>query len=473
MKSHLFFKGLSWLLILNLLVKPVWIFAIDRQVQNIVGHEVYGTYFALLNLTIVFLFIADAGLSNMITRRISAQQQVNSLQLLQVKAMLLLLYAMFICLTAWLTQIPQWRILLYLILIQVLGSLFLFLRSLLTANQFFKTDSFFSVADKCLMIVLCSCFIYGWWQPISLEIFLQFQTASITLACIFLLALLLKKGLIIKGPKEKIVQIIKWTVPFAVIILLMGMHYRLDAFLLVRIRDEGAMQAGIYATAYRLLDAANMVGYLVASFLVPFVAKNRGDNQLIKNVITQLQHGMLFIAIIITAFAFVFASWIQQTLYYTNNSFNSTVIQLCLAVLPAYYITHIYGSVLTALADFKTFIIILLVSVCINIVLNFLLTPKYGASGSCVAALISQYCCAMGCYFFATRRFSLSRSPKHWLAYLFATVLSVLLFLVLKATIHSVWIILVLIIVLVSIVIITRMKFFKSFYRSFIQKTHA
>ena len=39
MKSLPFFKGLSWLILLNLLVKPAWIFLVDREVQNIVGHE--------------------------------------------------------------------------------------------------------------------------------------------------------------------------------------------------------------------------------------------------------------------------------------------------------------------------------------------------------------------------------------------------------------------------------------------------
>ena len=60
MKSLSFFKGLSWLIVLNLLVKPVWIFFIDRQVQNIVGHELYGKYFALLNLSYVLYFLSDA-----------------------------------------------------------------------------------------------------------------------------------------------------------------------------------------------------------------------------------------------------------------------------------------------------------------------------------------------------------------------------------------------------------------------------
>ena len=60
MKSVQFFKSVAWLIILNLVVKPVWIFYIDRKVQLIVGNEAYGTYFALFNFTFILSFIADA-----------------------------------------------------------------------------------------------------------------------------------------------------------------------------------------------------------------------------------------------------------------------------------------------------------------------------------------------------------------------------------------------------------------------------
>ena len=43
-----FAKNLLFIILLNALVKPVWIFAIDRTVQNRVGHAAYGTFQALL-----------------------------------------------------------------------------------------------------------------------------------------------------------------------------------------------------------------------------------------------------------------------------------------------------------------------------------------------------------------------------------------------------------------------------------------
>ena len=218
MKKGNFFKGLSWLLLLNLLIKPVWIFAIDRQVQNIAGGEAYGSYFSLVNITYVLLFIADAGLSNMLTQRVAAKAATNLMQLLQFKLVLLFIYIISCCFIAWLTHISQWQIFFYIIAIQALGSFFIFLRGVLTANQYFLTDAIFSVVDKAILILLCSGFIYGSLGFLSILHFVQLQTTTTLLAVIALSILLVKRSVFIESQQQSAVTIITRTAPFAIII---------------------------------------------------------------------------------------------------------------------------------------------------------------------------------------------------------------------------------------------------------------
>ena len=52
-----FVTNLILLLFLNLLVKPFWILGIDRTVQNLVGDESYGLYFALFNFSLILKLI--------------------------------------------------------------------------------------------------------------------------------------------------------------------------------------------------------------------------------------------------------------------------------------------------------------------------------------------------------------------------------------------------------------------------------
>jgi O-antigen/teichoic acid export membrane protein len=443
MKSISFYKGIAWLIGLNLLIKPVWIFFIDREVQNRVGYEEYGNYFALLNLSFVLLFLADAGLTSMINMQVAGTQPVNLRQILRIKFILVVLYIVSCCFVGWLTHIRQWELLLYLVLVQLLNSLFVFLRGLITAHQFFTADAFYSVIDKLLMVIVCGGIIYtSVFSNINIILFLQVQACCAGLAVILAFFFLLKKQLISKGRKETVDQIVKKTMPFAILILLMAAHYRLDGFLLQRISPNGDLEAGIYAAAYRLLDAGNMAGYLVASFLVPFIARNKADKKTVIEIVLNIRHGLIALSIMVVSFAAVFSPWIQKLLYHFDQTYNAHVIQLCLFTLPAYFMVHIYGSVLTATSRFSAFTRILIVSVSINLLLNLLLVPLHGALGCCIAALASQYFCAIACFLVASKDYQLPLQLKSVFAYVAFALLLTGYFYLAKMSISNVWVIL-------------------------------
>jgi O-antigen/teichoic acid export membrane protein len=295
MKSIRFFKSLSLLIILNLLVKPVWLFFIDRQVQLTVGYEEYGKYFAILNLSYVLFFLSDIGIGNMLNQRVAKHLPVNTVQLLRIKTVLLLGYFIIFCFIGWLTHISDWEILLLVIVIQMLTSLLIFFRNIVTANQYFGADACFSVIDKMLMIIFCGGILYtSFFGKISLLLFLQIQAGCTALTVTVSFFFIQMRKLITKAGKQNIDSIIKQVLPFALITLLMSVHYRLDGFLLERMYNNGALEAGIYASAYRLLDASNMVGYLASSFLIAFVARNMAEKQTLEDAIFNTRHLLMF-----------------------------------------------------------------------------------------------------------------------------------------------------------------------------------
>lgn len=442
MKALPFYKGLSWLIVLNLLIKPIWIFFIDRQVQNIVGFESYGKFFAAYNLTFVLLFLADAGLTNMLNQKVASRASVSVPQLFALKVLLLLLYAGACCIIAALAHISQWSLLIYLIIVQALTSLFVFLRGIVTAHQFFSADAVFSVLDKFLMILLCGGFVYGIFGKINLILFLQIQMVCTALAAVSVFIFIFQRGLFLVAHKEKINSIARWIAPFAAIILLMSVHYRLDGFLLERIHINGAYETGVYASAYRLLDAGNMVGYLAATFFVPFIARHQADKEVVEKTIINLRHLLMFSSIGAVAFIVVFAPWVERLLYHTGAVYNARVLQLCISALPAYFLVHIYGSALTATANFKTFIIILFLTVCINVSLNLLLIPSYGALGCCIAALASQYFCGITSYIAASTRLKISAGARFNFVYILTALVLFSFFYLGKVAVSNVWIIL-------------------------------
>ena len=70
-------------------------------------------------------------------------------------------------------------------------------------------------------------------------------------------------------------MILKKKLSFAVLILLMTFYNRIDTVMMERMLPEGEnnIQAGIYAQAYRLLDATNMIAYLFAGLLLPLFSR--------------------------------------------------------------------------------------------------------------------------------------------------------------------------------------------------------
>lgn len=467
MKSIRYFKGLSWLIVLNMLVKPVWLFFIDRQVQLIVGYEEYGKYFAILNLSYVLFFLSDVGISNMLNQRMANGLRVNILQLLRIKLFLLLTYFIVFCFIGWLTHISQWSILFCVIGIQALTSLLIFLRNIITANQYFGVDAWLSVIDKTLMIVFCGSIIYASLAKMSLLLFLQIQIACTAIAVMVSLVFILRKKLILITGNERIESILKQVLPFTLILLLMSVHYRLDGFLLERTHANGAMEAGIYASAYRLLDASNMVGYLASSFLVAFVARNLADKEMLEDAIFNTRHVLMFCALGAVSFVMVFAQWLQQLLYHSNSNYHALVMQLCIATYPAYCLVHIYGSVLTGAARFKQFIMVLVFSVVCNVILNIALIPFYGALGCCIAALASQYFCGVATMITATKAVSITFNIKSILVYLLGGTLLVVLFYLGKYALINVWIILSIAVLLTVFLLSTQISFFKKYFVSF------
>lgn len=455
------------MIVLNLLVKPVWIFFIDRQVQIVAGNEAYGKYFAVLNLSYMLLFLADAGLSVMVNQRLASRSGVNARQLLRIKLFMVAVYIAACCCIAWISHISQWQLLFYIIISQSLTSIFAFLRSIVTAGQYFTVDAWFSVLDKSLMVISCGSILYtSLFGKMSLLLFLQIQVACTCLAISVLATFIARKKLMAGGKNEKIIGIARWVLPFALVILLMAIHYRLDGFLLERLHHQGAEQAGIYASAYRLLDAGNIAGYMAASFLVPFIARHQRDKTVMEETVIHTRHALLFLSIGIACFSFIFSEWIQQLLYHAGDAYHAKVMRYCLAALPAYFLVHIYGSVLTATSRLSSFIVLLLSSVLINLTLNLLLIPSQGALGCCLAALASQYFCGFATMFLASRKAEISVRPLSLLLYCLTAVLLLLFFYFGKMAVSNVWIILATAALITIVLLATQSGYIKKYFFS-------
>lgn len=417
-----FYSSLGRLLVLNALVKPLWIFGIDRQVQNFAGTDVYGSYFSFFNLSFVLSFLLDWGLGSFINREIAAGatlQEARTGTLFRIKLFLIFLYALVVFAIAWLSGIDQLQWVWLLIAIQALNSLFLFTRSIISAHQWFSTDAVFSVLDKGLMIFLCGGFIlFPAFGGLSIDRFLWIQVTCTAIALLIALGMLHHKGISLwtVPEKAKLIPLLRAALPYAGIVLLMSAHYRLDGFLLERLHPQGALEAGRYAGAYRLLDAANVAAFLLTSFLLSFVARHQQQLHKANDAVLFIRHFLLLLSAGITVLALLFAPWIQSLLYHDRSPEAIRVLALCLPVLTGYSLVQVYGTVLTAMGYIRTFCLIVFLALLLNTALNLFWIPSLGAIGSCYAALISHTACGITCMLVARYKTGLSLAPRSLLS---------------------------------------------------------
>jgi O-antigen/teichoic acid export membrane protein len=404
-----FFSSLFLLILLNALIKPVWVLGIDREVQNIAGTTTYGSYFALFNLTYLFNFFLDLGFTTAWNQR--AAQQLTWLtaqyrNALGVKLLLTLGYGLLMLALYGVLPVarPDW--LLLLAINQCLLSLFLFLRNTLTALHWFRADALCSIADKGLLILLCGACLL--WPErlgvLSVSRFLWLQTFSLTALVSLLLWLLWRGAGLSVLPRFGFQGILLRTaLPFGGIVLLMSVHNRADGFLLERWHPNGAYEAGVYAAAYRLLDAGNMVGFLVAGFLLPFIARHRNKPLLVRKVAGLSAILLLSFAVVVISVILFAGSWLHHLLYRQGDAYHVEVLTWCMAALAGYCLTQVYGTVLTALGHTTILLGVTAVAVVVNLLLNGWLIPLYGAKGAAIAALVSQSGYGLALWYLSSR----------------------------------------------------------------------
>jgi O-antigen/teichoic acid export membrane protein len=94
-----FIKNLALLLALNLLIKPFWVFGIEREVQEVVKTENYGLYFALFNFSFLLNILLDFGITNFNNKNIAQNNHLITKHFSSILVLKLMLGVAFMVVT--------------------------------------------------------------------------------------------------------------------------------------------------------------------------------------------------------------------------------------------------------------------------------------------------------------------------------------------------------------------------------------
>lgn len=396
-----FLANLGFLLLLNLIIKPVWIFGIDLSVQNTVGAEQYGFYFTLFNFSFLFNILFDFGITNFNNRNIAQNNQLLNKHFSSIVILKLLLGLVYFIVTFGIAIIWGYKgvelyMLFFLGVNQFLTSFILYLRSNVSALLLFKTDSILSVLDRVVMIAICSVLLWGGITstPFKIEWFVYAQTIALSITFIVAFIVVIKKSSFRKlnWNYPFFLHILKQSLPYAVLVLLMAFYNKFDTVMLARLIEgpEGKIQSGIYAHSYRLLDAANNIAYLFSLLLLPIFAKMIKSRAKIDNMV-RLSFSLLFVmSVIVSAVSFTYSFQIIDLLYDDHISESARILPVLMSCFIAISTTYVFGTLLTANGNLKQLNYLAATGMVMNLTLNLMLIPRYGALGSAWSSLVTQ-----------------------------------------------------------------------------------
>ncbi|OWY25441.1 hypothetical protein C7N43_36820 [Sphingobacteriales bacterium UPWRP_1] len=395
-----FVANVSLLFVVNLLVKPFWIFGIDRTVQNTVGAAAYGIYFALFNYSFLLQTLLDFGVNNYNSRAVAQNRHWLDEHFGGIMAVKLLLAAgyLLLCFTG-AVLIGYSRFQLHLLLLlcinQVLVSYIGYFRSNLQGLHLFKADSLLSVLDKLLMIGICAVILWSGLMPFPLQVawFVYAQTAGYALTFVAGLAI---AGRYLHRPVfnldyRYLVSILRKSYPFALAGVLMSVYNRIDTVMLEKMLPaDGAHEAGIYASAYRLLDAVNMIGVLLSTILLPMFSRMLIKKEPVAPLVSFSAKTLYALATAGAVCCYFYSNQLMHLLYVEANGYYASVFGWLMLSFIAISSVYVFGSLLAANHNLWHVNTIAVCSVVLNVALNYLLIPQYKALGAAWAALLTQ-----------------------------------------------------------------------------------
>lgn len=410
----------------NILVKPIWVFFIDRTVQNRVGHASYGSYQALFNLGLIFQTIFDFGLTNYNSRQIAQNPDKLKKQfseIISARLMLMLLSAMLLIVTAWCMGFRSGELLLLIgiSLSQSFTILLQLIRSNVAALQRFKLDGVLSVTDRSLMILICGFLLVypATAHAFKIEWFVIAQVCAYFIACIIAFVVLRRIHTIdlhFSFHPRVLWGIVQESFPYALLGSLMVIYIRADVFMVEQL--SGKEQAGIYVSAYRLLEVSNnMTGLMFATMLLPFFGRMLAQHEDVQPIV-RLAVNMLLPASFTVAVASIFSgNSIMHLLYTAATNNDKYVFGWLMASFPGWCMIYVYSTLLTANGNLRLLNKIAFAAVVLNLSLNFYLIPHYSATGAAITAFVTETGLAVAFIIACSKMFGLPKDIRWMLSH--------------------------------------------------------
>lgn len=356
--------------------------------------DVYGQVVTLITLSIVLVSIFDLGLPIFIQREIAVNRQIASEIYSKVFILGSLLMVVYFILGSAAVLIV-YNDIPYTMFIII--SLMMYVSFLVTVNN--KALSGISEYKKQFQsfllprILILAVFIPGiYLYSMSVNILLGIMLTGIGLNLLISLLLLRKNDIRISIKYfsfSGVKKILAISLPLGIAVIFNLLYDKIDLLLISKLR--GFDEAAFYSIAYGLFKSSSIAFSFLLVTGFTRIAELRREPAAIKAFLKE--HAMLvsIICIICSVILFAFAEFII-TAFYTGKFENSVNILRILSIgIIAMGLNNLTGIILNGMGYFKIVMFITLYALIMNVVLNFVLIPKYGITASAVLTVVTEF----------------------------------------------------------------------------------
>ncbi|MBL7074514.1 flippase [candidate division KSB1 bacterium] len=250
-------------------------------------------------------------------------------------------------------------------------------------------------------------------------------------------------------------RLIKGGLPFALTGIFVMIYFKIDSVMLSKMKGDEAV--GLYNSAYNLIFALMVFSGSLVTAIFPFVAENflKNKNIAVNAGINGVKYSLVLALPVAIGVTFV-ADQIIHFLYTPDYLPAATTLRIIIWVLPLMFVTNIFGHLLGAIDKQRIVFYIAVVNAAINILLNFILIPKFSHNGAALATVLTEIV-GFGILFYYVRQSFATIFPTVDFFKILLASLLILPLILLKDEIH-----LLLLILFCTIVYLTALFVFKA-----------
>lgn len=422
----------SFILVFSDIFSKGIIFIVNILLARSFGPEIFGLYSFALGISTILSFISELGLNRLIL--LEASEDSNDLSHLVSAAWSIRLISLFLlvlptCFVIYkFSNLASIRLLVSLNVFIVFQNIYEFYLSILKVKYVLKTEA---IIKAVLALSILGLYSYIIFSKSSIFIF-AYGYAGLMILFSFITFLVVQNKY--KHPfkllsVKSIGAVLKKSWPFGLSLVFISIYYNLDSVMIGLYFNETIV--GLYSAAYKLLVIILTLQNLFSIIVLPNIRNNISRPEKLRNYIEKISLIMNTFQVLIIA-GMIYLSTILVPLMYGAN-FKDSIIPFSILSVNVVFVGWSIISGIWVLSSFgkeKVMTMVVGIGAVSNILLNFILIPRFNMVGASFATIFSELLVAIIMYIQARKYLNfnfIKKGPKILLAIIISVGASLLI----------------------------------------------